>query len=134
MLRLYFFVLAVTLQACTTIVHPTAESSKDFPIVSLAKVSNTDVFSDCMLSTLNSMKRYAVNYRTIQQEVRIDRTIIDTAIANGDIQVSRTEIFDDGNVQIRTLNYVKIYRLDLSYELKAFKACVDKSLYRNSLV
>ena len=113
--------IAALLSAC----YPTAEATERFPVAAKARVKNVDAFRDCIMDGLNPMEGWLTNRRDVQQEVRSDGTRIDTSVANGNVQLSRTEIFATGDVQIRIAEYVNVALIDRGPEKEVFGKCAS---------
>ncbi|MCV2864847.1 hypothetical protein OE647_08875 [Defluviimonas sp. WL0075] len=106
--------------------YPTAESTEKFPVAAAATVNNVPGFGDCMMDGLNPMEGWMVNRRDVQQETRSDGIRIDTSVAAGNIQLTRTEMFSDGRVQIRIADYLNVALIDRDPEMAVFKNCVSR--------
>lgn len=120
--RLGLMLVVFGVQGC----YPTAEMTEKFPVAVSGTVSDTGKFQDCMLDHLNPMEGWLTNRRDVQQEIRSDRTTIDTSVAAGTVQLSRTEIFKNGKVQIRIADYINVSMIDRSPERNAFSTCLNK--------
>jgi hypothetical protein len=116
------FLAALAVQGC----YPTAESTDDFPVVAKTTVTSVPGFRDCMMDGLNPMEGWVLNRRDVQQEVRSDGVRIDTSVAAGGIQLSRTEIFDDGKAHIRIASYYSVSLIDRSPERDIFDQCAKR--------
>lgn len=73
------------------------------------------------------MEGWFTNRRDVQQEVRSTGTIIDTSVAAGSIQLSRTEIDQNGQVRFRVAEYQQVSLIDRTPEKKVFEHCVEQN-------
>lgn len=96
-------------------------------MVAAASVKDVAQFQDCIMDGLNPMEGWQTNRRDVQQEIRSDGSRIDTSVAAGNTQLSRTEIRNDGHVQLRIAVYVSVALINRSPERTVFDQCVDRS-------
>lgn len=107
--------------------YPTVKSTEDFPVYASATMMNAAEFQDCMLDGLNPMRGWLTSRRMVEQQVRSDRVIIDTLAGGSLIQLSRTEIYPNGQVRIRIADYMNVALIDRSPEIDVFNNCVATS-------
>ncbi len=126
MKKLNCFLLLAGLQACASPAIDTAASNTY--VAASGNVSNTGLFVDCVLDRLTPLKSQWPSPRTIQQQVRSDRVIIDTSLGVAPVvQITRIEVLNNGNAQIEFLNEQLSFLSSKDPELEAFKFCVDQS-------
>lgn len=118
--------LAVLALATVAGCYPTAETVEKFPIAATVTLENPERFTDCMMDGLNPMEGWLVNRRDVQQEVRSNGTRIDTSVAAGNIQLSRTEITTDGQATMRIAEYSAVALIDRSPEKNVFDLCAAR--------
>ena len=125
MKKFNFFLLVAGLQACTTPAIDTAESNS-YVAVS-GRISNTGLFVDCILDSFKPLESQWPSPRNVQQQVRSDRVIIDTSLGVAPkVHISRVEVSNDGNAQIKILNDRYTFLSSKDPELEAFNFCVNQ--------
>ena len=109
-----------------TACYPTADASNHFPVVSSVEIKDPISFSDCMMDGLNPMQSWEFNRRTVQRFVRDSGIRIDTAAASGFIQLTQTDISNDGIAQIRVARDGRAALTPRTREISVFESCASR--------
>jgi hypothetical protein len=118
---------AFALSGCATPAIDTAESNSY--VAASGSVSNTGLFVDCILDRLKPLESQWPSPRSVKQQVRSDRVIVDTSVGVGPvIHITRIEVANNGNAQIKILNERVTFLSSKDPEREAFESCVNQGL------
>lgn len=117
------FAAAMLLLGC----YPTADDPVAFRLEAKANVSDTVSFQDCMLEGLSELEGSQYFARTVRQQIRSNKMRIDTFGAGNSVQLTRTEIENNGSAQIYVADYLNVALISKDPELRIFGLCTESN-------